>query len=90
MLAPGGNKSLDSLGKLYGEGFGKIKLTTDELSNMDKTLEKDPERFKQYAVQDAVITLIHACFMEDFYFKLGKVNIPLTLSQISTAFIEAY
>lgn len=88
MLLMAGNKSLSALGKLYGENFEKVKISNEELENMAMFLDKDPARFKEYALQDSIIVLIHACYMEDYYFKLDKMGVPLTLSAISKALID--
>lgn len=87
LLAPGGQKSLKAIGSLYGEEFYK-KDIGDNIHNMKNFLEKDYESFKDYAIQDAVICLIHALFMEEFVFKMGVIGIPLTLSSISKAYVE--
>lgn len=87
MLLTAGNKSLSTLGKMYGDSFEKIKISSVELENMAKFLQQDPVRFKEYALQDSIIVLVHACYMEDYYFKLDKMGVPLTLSAISKALI---
>lgn len=88
LLAPGGKKSLATIGNLYDDRFSKIKLTRDELENMDKLLIEDPKKFIDYALKDSEITLIHASFMEDFNFKLGYPNIPLTLSNLGSNYLK--
>ena len=60
LLAPGLNKSLDSIGKLYNTGFEKVKISNDDLENMHLFLERAKEEFITYAVRDAVISLVHA------------------------------
>jgi hypothetical protein len=61
LLAPGLNKSLESIGRLYNTGFEKVKINQDDLENMHLFLDRSPEEFITYAVRDAVISLIHAC-----------------------------
>lgn len=91
LLAPGGKKSLALIGSLYnetiGKDFGKINIG-DKINNMEKYLKDDYEGFKNYAIQDAVICLIHAMFMEKFNFDLGLIGIPLSLSALSAAYIK--
>jgi hypothetical protein len=90
LLTPGG-KSLDFLSSLYQDpNVNKIKLTKDQLENMDKFLEDNPELFKDYALRDAYICLLHGRFMENFYHSIGGVGIPLTLSTLSTSYIKKY
>lgn len=85
LLAPGGNKSLKALGFLYGENKVKIEGWIEKMSEL---LKENYNLFKDYAVQDAKITLIHALFMEEFAFKFGIIGIPLSLSKISSSFLR--
>jgi len=87
LLAPGGKKSLDFIGSMYN--LAKINIG-DNIERMDEFLKKEPKRFKEYAMRDALITLIHGCFMEYFYLKIGEIGIPTTLSKISRVFINKY
>src|SRR6185312_11473187 len=100
LLAPQGHKSLESVGSLYGEEFKKVDitkdltedekerltkdLTKDQKGNMDLLLRENKDLFDRYAIQDAIIPLIHASYMEDFNFKLNAVGIPITLSSLAT------
>jgi len=88
LLAPSGNKSLSSIGKLYGDDFGKVKISNYEISHMDEFLRKDPVRFKEYAMMDVMIVLKHICKMEDYYFGLNRIGVPITSSSISKALIS--
>jgi hypothetical protein len=87
LLAPGGSKSLASIGSLYGEGFNKIDIG-DKIKDMEEFLKRDYESFKAYAMQDALICLTHALFMEEFHFRLGVVGIPLSLASLSSSYIK--
>jgi len=50
--------SLKSIGALYPQlPLTKIELSSMELSNMSKFFEDQPERFREYALQDAKIVL---------------------------------
>ena len=86
LLVPGSKKSLSSIGSLYGPDFNKIDIG-DNIKNMQDFLLKDYELFKKYALQDSIITLVHACFMEEFNFKIGFLGIPLSLSSLSNKFV---
>jgi hypothetical protein len=88
LLAPAGNKSLAVIGKIYGTDFNKFKISAYELGHMDEFLKADPERFKKYAIQDAIIVLVHMCKLEDYYFSLNKISVPMTVSSISKALIS--
>src|SRR2546430_3160160 len=88
LLAPGRKKGLDALGSLHG--FEKVSLTKKQKENMDVLLLENPILFKKYALQDALITLVHACNMEDFYLELGLIGIPITLSNLSYAYLKKF
>jgi hypothetical protein len=89
LLAPGSMKALQSIGSLY-ENLPKIDIDENYKNNMELFLLKEPIKFKEYAVRDALITMIHARYMEYFNNSLGGVGIPLTLSGLSTKFIKKY
>ena len=89
LLAPGGSKSLDSIGKLYKKGYQKIKVSQEDLENMQLFLDRDREGFIEYAIRDAVISLVHACWMEDFNFPLGGLGIPISLSSIGRKYVKS-
>jgi len=59
LLAPGGSKSLAAIGKLYGEGFEKLKVSKNQIEDMQSFLINEPEQFVEYAVRDALISLVH-------------------------------
>lgn len=86
LLSPAANRSLDSIGKLYK--INKIDIGTYDKSKMSVMLAENPELYKQYAIRDAVITLVHASFMEDFNHKLNKIGIPVTLSSLGTSYVK--
>lgn len=90
LLATPGFKSLKAIGSLYGESFGKIALPAGAITNMKQFRVDNPKLFEEYALRDSLISLIHACFMDDMYFKLGKLGVPLTLSQLSTGYVQNY
>jgi len=86
LLAPGLKKSLGAIGSLYDTKLNKIDIGNN-INNMKHFLKENPVLFEHYALQDAVITLIHASFMEDFNFSIGSIGIPLTLSTLSRNYI---
>jgi hypothetical protein len=88
LLAPQKKKSLDDIGSLHG--FAKVPLTKEQKENMDLLLSKDPVLFKKYALQDALITLVHACHMEDFNLGLGIIGVPITISNLSYAYVKKH
>ena len=88
LLAPGGKKSLASIGNLYGETFKKLEISKNDLENMDIFLKNDKPKFEAYALRDALITLVHASWMEDFNFSLGGIGVPLSLSSIGRKFVR--
>ena len=61
LLAPGGSKSLASIGFLYGELFHKVSISKEDLEDMSGFLNRDRARFTEYALRDALISLVHAC-----------------------------
>lgn len=88
LLAPGGSKSLDSIGKLYS-GLEKIKINQEDLENMQQFLDRDRDGFIAYALRDALISLVHASWMEDFNFPLGGNGIPISLSSIGRKYVKS-
>jgi hypothetical protein len=85
LLAPAGNRSLESLGKLYS--CKKLDISLEEKENMDMLLKGDRKRFEEYAQQDAVITLKHALAMEDFNIQLKHIGVPITLSSLGRKYV---
>jgi len=88
LLAPQGNRSLESIGNLYGQEYRKINLSKEQKENMDLLLKTDKTLFDAYALKDAIITLIHSNYMEDFNFKLNEVGIPITLSSLGSKYVK--
>jgi hypothetical protein len=60
LLAPAGCRSLAKIGNLYGGAFSKVEITKDDLNNMHIFLQNDRVRFVEYAIRDALISLIHS------------------------------
>jgi hypothetical protein len=57
LLLPPSHRSLEKASSLLDEQFHKKELTQDEKEHMDILLRDDPERFAEYAIHDADITL---------------------------------
>jgi hypothetical protein len=89
LLAPGGKKSLDAIGKMYNNK-GKIEISKEYKSNMSKLLLDNPNLFKEYAMQDALITVIHGCYMDTFFNRIGGIGVPITLSTLSSNYIKEF
>ena len=89
LLAPGASKSLASIGRLYGEAFHKIEISRNDIEDMHGFLTRDKAKFTEYALRDALISLIHACWMEEFNFSIGIVGIPLSLSSIGRNYVKS-
>ena len=89
LLAPGMSRSLSSIGKLYNEEFNKVKISKNDLEDMQGFLKRDKEKFTEYALKDAIISLIHASWMEDFNFKIGGVGIPVSLSSLGRNYVKS-
>jgi len=60
LLAPGSSRSLANIGRLYSEEFNKVKINKEDLEDMQGFLFRDKEKFTEYALKDAIISLIHA------------------------------
>lgn len=89
LLAPGGSKSLANIGRLYGDAFNKLKISTKDLEDMQGFLQRDKEKFTEYAIRDSLISLIHAVWMEDFNFKIGGFGIPVSLSALGRNYVKS-
>lgn len=85
LLAPGGKQSLSAIGGMYGEHLRKINLNAYQYQNMDVLMKEDPNLFKEYALRDSLISLVHASILEDAHFKSNKLGIPLTLSSLGVS-----
>lgn len=88
LLAPAGNKSLESIGKLYGEKNHKKSLSREEILDMSLLLKNDKQKFQDYAIKDAEITLIHALWMENFNWQINDIGIPITLSSLGSKYVK--
>ena len=87
LIAPGGAKSLAGVGNIYGDEFKKIDIGHYRGGNMRLLLNENEELFKKYALQDALITLKHACSMEEFNLTVSKIGVPLTISGIGKSYV---
>lgn len=87
-MAPAGKRSLAAIGGIYGKEFSKIDIGSYRGGKMKKLLTENKPLFVKYAAQDSFITLKHINEMQKFYFSIGKVGVPLTLSSISKKYVE--
>lgn len=86
LLASATAKSLEAIA--YAYNLKKVDVSQFYKENMDVLLEENPELFKEYAMTDSIITLVHALFINDFSFKLGSLNLPNTLGTLSSKYIK--
>ena len=56
---------------------------------MEGFLLRNKDKFIEYALRDALISLVHASWMEDFNFKIGFVGIPLSLSSLGRNYVRS-
>ena len=86
LLAPAGKKSLAALGDLIG--VAKVKLEDHEINSMEVLLVENKEKFVNYALTDAMITLIYGNKMEDEMFDARCLGIPISLSSLSASYVK--
>jgi hypothetical protein len=72
----------------YAYGLNKVDVSQLYKENMSLLMEENPKLFQEYAMTDSLITLIHTCFINDFSFKLGSINIPNTLGTLSSRYVK--
>ena len=87
LLAPGVSRSLSALSSLYS-GIDKLKVSHSDITDMESFWNRDPESFRLYALQDALITLVHGCRMAQFNLELGGLGVPVTLSGLSGRYLK--
>ncbi|RPA88516.1 hypothetical protein L873DRAFT_1796612 [Choiromyces venosus 120613-1] len=73
---------------VLGDAHRIPKLDIDPVykPRMDLLYQENFDLFKRYAMQDSLITLIHALFINDFSFNTGKLTMPVTLGSISNTY----
>jgi len=86
LLASATAKSLKALA--YAYKLEKVEISDFYKTRMDFLLKEKPEEFKEYAMKDSLITLIHTLFINDFSFRLGSMSIPNTLGTLSSKNIK--
>jgi len=86
LLSSAAAASLEAVGKMHK--LDKGKLSQIELQNMELFKARNPVKFKAYAMQDSLITLIHALFMIDFGFGLGSLKNASTLGSLSSLYVK--
>jgi len=85
-LSSAAARSLDAIGKAHK--IPKIEIAQSYKENMEKLLKENPQLFRDYAMTDSIITLIHGLFMNDFSFRLGSLSLPSTLGSISSIYVK--
>jgi len=88
LLSSAAAGSLANVAKAYKMEKIEIPNGQNYYSNMDKLLLDHKDIFKEYAMQDSLITLIHALFIGEFSFKVGMVKLPNTLGSISSKYLK--
>lgn len=80
LLTAAGGSGLAGLGKMHG--IPKKDLQGD-INNMENLMNLDWEKFKEYALGDSYITLIHGLFMKNNALHLKDNKMPITISSLS-------
>ena len=75
-------QSLGAIGELYSDlGLNKIDLPKSSKDNMRLFMQEDFNLFKEYAIQDSIITLWHALQVEYSNYEFSNsFSIPITFS----------
>jgi len=86
LLASAVANNLNTVGKAHG--LNKVEIPKYFIQGrMHELLKTNTKLFLDYAIQDSLITLIHALFMNDFAFKLGSNIAPNTLGSLATKYL---
>lgn len=75
--------SLEKVGNIYGGDLTKIDLPVKTKERMGILLKDDFNTFKDYALRDAVVTLVHGVVMSEYNNELNDVGVPLTVSSLT-------
>jgi hypothetical protein len=86
LLSSAAAGTLKAVGKAHN--IPKLEIPKEYLPKMDMLLKEQPQLFKEYAMRDSLITLIHGVFMDDFAFRLGNLNLPSTLGSIASTYLK--
>lgn len=87
LLVASATKSISLIGKTHG--FDKISLSQYEIQHMDVLLKSDPLNFEAYALRDALISLKHASWIEEFNFiNVKRIGIPVTLASLGKTMFD--
>jgi len=86
LLSSAAAGTLEAVGKAHG--LKKVVIDPKWYNMMDLLLEEDPSLYEEYSMQDSLITLVHALFMNDFVFNLGQLKLPVTLGSVSSNYIK--
>ncbi|KAG0632674.1 hypothetical protein HOY80DRAFT_1116255 [Tuber brumale] len=69
-------------------GIDKLDISQKIKENMDLFKKNHIEKFKEYAMRDSLITLIHSLFMNEFAIRLGSASFPVTLGGLAEKYID--
>lgn len=86
LLSSAAASSLAKIGEGYGPELSKIEITQEDRNNMKGVLETRPAFFREYAMRDALVTLIHCMTQEEMLYQFNYVGVPTTqmfMSKIS-------
>ncbi|KAG0632645.1 hypothetical protein HOY80DRAFT_1141956 [Tuber brumale] len=78
--------SLEAVAK--GHSMQKISIPERYKSDMKQLFADNYQLFRDYAMSDSLITLVHALFMSDFNFSLGAMKVPLTLGALCSKYLK--
>jgi hypothetical protein len=85
-LSSAAARKLEDIGKAHK--IEKLEIVDSYKENMKKLLQENLPLFRDYAMRDSIITLIHGLFMNDFNFRIGSLKLPCTLGSISSIFVK--
>jgi hypothetical protein len=74
--------SLDAIGAVYG--IPKVEIPKEAFSNIASFADNNPVLFKNYAITDALICLVHGIELQAFSYEfLGLYKVPVTIPSLS-------
>lgn len=88
LLASAAAQSLKALGSMHG--IAKLELDEASYLDMGLFLKKEPEKYKDYALNDSEIVLAHGVFVLDFALKMGVSKMPCSLGSLSRLCLKRY
>ena len=88
LLASAASQTLQALGEMHG----LKKPYLDEKCYLDMELfsREDPEKFREYALNDSLIALYHGLFVSNFAYSFGRSKMVGTLGTLARLCLEKY